>query len=295
MSAASRSISLVLTVYNKSDVLDATLDSFVQDDPEHIREYIFVDDASTDNSIALIQERTKDWPKIKIIHNTENEGPARRLNQGASKARGTYLFLMDMGDILLPDALEKMVLSLQKENGDLFYGGWNRSLKALPKVIHSLSPFVSETPYQDVLAHGCTKMSVLCTRALFEKAGGADPRLFVQDQSLALRLGFYAKKLLISKTIVIYAPPSKHMLSRNLAQQHHDGFHAFKNALEDFRSEERVLYAKMVSVVWKKKRGTPFGWPFFLFYALVKWCHPKPFAIPWLAHCVATDTSSKSL
>ena len=287
MPSVSPDISLVLTVYNKSDVLDATLESLEQDDPEHVREYIFVDDVSTDESVSLIEEKTATWSRVKIIRNTVNAGPARRLNQGVEEASGTYLFLMDMGDILTPGAPETMRTSLQQEDGDLFYGGWSRSSEKRPQRIHTLDLFVSERPYRDVLAHGCTKMSVLCTRSLFEKAGGADPRLFVQDQSLALRLGFYAKKLLISQTLVIYAPPSEDMLSNNLARQHCDGFHAFKNALEDFGSEERTLYAKMVSVVWKKKRRSPWGWPFFFFYVFVKCVRPKPFALSWLARCVA--------
>ena len=177
-----------------------------------------------------------------------------------------------------------MHAALLSHDADLLYGNWRRvqDVPILDTVSPRASRVVSDNPFRDILRFGCVGMAVMAKRDLFKRAGGADDRLFVQDQSLALRLGFHAKRLVRLETTVVYARACDYSLSRNLALQHHDGFYAFKYALQEFSREERRLYAKMVSVLWKAKRSHIFWWPFFLFYGLVKWLRPKPFGVAWL-------------
>ena len=93
-------ISYILTVYNKENYLKNTLASLRSQSGNFEKEFIFVDDCSTDNSVELIKQETKGWNNVKIIRNGENKGPSIRLNQGVQYATGKYLYLLDSDDII---------------------------------------------------------------------------------------------------------------------------------------------------------------------------------------------------
>ena len=81
-------ISYVVSVYNKSSMLPRVLDSLSAQEGNFSIEYIFVDDASTDESLKILFARTAGWPNVTILENADNAGPSVRVNQGARHAGG---------------------------------------------------------------------------------------------------------------------------------------------------------------------------------------------------------------
>jgi glycosyltransferase involved in cell wall biosynthesis len=277
-------ISYVLTVFNKADALPATLASLKKAHGGHVCEYIFVDDASKDDSVNVLRRLTQDWANVRIVINEHNAGPSKRLNQGAALAHGDVLMLLDGDDVVRTGAVAYMYDILKTKGCDFVYGRFRR-VTQIPDDLTFVSqkpPYISEHPFKDVLRLNCIGMAVMTTRALFQKSGGCDARLFIQDQSLALRLGFYGKRMAYLNDVVVYAPTPLYSLSRDLTRQHHDGFLAFWYAFREFKQEERLLYAKMVSVIWKAKRSKIWWWPFIIVYGFVKWLCPRPFGVGWL-------------
>lgn len=264
--------------------MPATLASLRGAHGERACEYIFVDDASTDESVSVLRKVTRDWANVRIVTNDHNAGPSKRLNQGTALARGDVLMLLDGDDVVRTGAVAYMYDILKTKGCDFVYGRFRR-VAQIPDDLTFVSqktPYISEHPFKDVLRLNCIGMAVMTTRALFQKSGGCDARLFIQDQSLALRLGFYGKRMAYLNDVVVYAPMPLYSLSRDLTRQHHDGFLAFWYAFREFKQEERLLYAKMVSVIWKAKRSKIWWWPFILIYGLVKWFRPRPFGVGWL-------------
>ena len=254
-------------------------------------EFVFVDDASTDGSIPLIQKLTAGWPDVHIILNKENKGPAIRLNQGCKIATGRFLFLMDSDDLLAPKALKAMFDAMHKEQADFFYGGWKR-LK--PNVTFECPPLknfvytIASPPLLRLLQNNYAGMAMMVDRQLFLKAGGADERLFIQDLSVALRLSLHANKLFLGKNTLVWAPTTPNQLSPNRTQRGP----AFQYMLElldqigGYALEKKWLFRRLVSVVWKARRSKILWWPFFLFYAFVKYVRPRPFGVAFLARCL---------
>src|SRR3546814_20810470 len=76
-------------------------------------------------------------------------------------------------------------------------------------------------------------MSWLVETALFRAAGGCDPLLFIQDESLSLRLAARARRMIDLRATTGYAPAAATRLSTNKVQQHHDRFFAAYNMLRD--------------------------------------------------------------
>src|SRR3546814_15638891 len=85
-------------------------------------EYIFVDDASTDGSVALLQGLAAQLPGMTVMTNDRNAGPAIRLNQGAAAACGRYLCLVDADELIAPDAVAVMRTLLDLAGAQLAHG-----------------------------------------------------------------------------------------------------------------------------------------------------------------------------
>lgn len=113
-------ISIVLPVYNGEKFLSESIDSILSQTYRDI-ELIIVNDCSTDNSLKIIEEYMKKDPRIKLINNTINQKLPKSLNIGFSICKGDYYTWTSDDNIMLPNALEKMLFTLKNKNADLVF------------------------------------------------------------------------------------------------------------------------------------------------------------------------------
>ena len=69
-------ISFICPVFNKEKYLPKVLESIKNQVGDFKKEYIFINDGSTDNSLELLKEVTKKWKNTTIINQT-NKGPSQ--------------------------------------------------------------------------------------------------------------------------------------------------------------------------------------------------------------------------
>jgi len=261
-------ISVVVPTFNKSEGLRWFLSSLTAQTGGATTEYVFVDDCSTDATLEVLRRETAAWPNVLIVENAENKGPSVRLNQGAARARGRYLCLVDPDEVLAPDALAVMKGLLERHGADAVHGKWRRSGRPAAETVAApigTAPdhAVSETPLDTALGRGFVRMTWLVTRELFARAGGCDERIFVQDESLRLRLCFNARRLVDLREVITYVPSGGEHVSGNPDQLNHDRFFAFYNFLRDAGGltgrQRRRLRRACVSAAWKSARTKPFS------------------------------------
>jgi len=101
-------ISLIVTTYNQSEMLNAVLSSLSQQTVKNF-EVIVIDDCSTDNTLKLIKQF-----HIRTFKLEKNCGQADARNIGASKAKADILVFLDSDIILKNDALEKIAEHIEK-------------------------------------------------------------------------------------------------------------------------------------------------------------------------------------
>ena len=94
-------ISVIVPVYNTEKYLPATL-KFIAEQTFSDMEIIFVNDCSTDNSLALLQEYASNDKRVKILNNEKNSGAAISRNKGIEAAQGEYLLFLDADDLFEP-------------------------------------------------------------------------------------------------------------------------------------------------------------------------------------------------
>lgn len=99
-------VSIIVPVYNTEKFLKECLDSLLAQTYPNF-EIVIVNDASPDNSEAIIQEYLKRYPeKIQYIKKAKNEGLAAARNTGIKAAKGQYIAFCDSDDVWLPEKLE---------------------------------------------------------------------------------------------------------------------------------------------------------------------------------------------
>lgn len=99
------SISIIVPLYNKREIIRQTIDS-VLNNTFHDFEIIVVDDGSTDGSRDIV-EKIND-SRIKLI-SQPNAGQSAARNTGALHAIGEWLLYLDADDFLLPDSLDNLI------------------------------------------------------------------------------------------------------------------------------------------------------------------------------------------
>jgi GT2 family glycosyltransferase len=97
-------VSVILVTWNSAQYLRRCLDGLRQQTHRAI-ELIAIDNASSDDSLALVQADT-------LIRNDTNRGFSAAVNQGIAVARGEYVLLLNPDCFLEPDYVSRLVAAL---------------------------------------------------------------------------------------------------------------------------------------------------------------------------------------
>ena len=88
-------VSVIIPIYNVECFITRCATSLLEQTLQEV-EFIFVDDATPDNSIHLLQEVLERYPKrkeqVKLIRHVINQGLPAARNIGLAVASGEYIF-----------------------------------------------------------------------------------------------------------------------------------------------------------------------------------------------------------
>ena len=113
-------VSVIVPVYNVERYIRECVSSLLGQTLEEI-ELIFVDDASPDGSVRIIQEMTVGCDHVKIIREPENIGVGASRNHGLAAARGEYLKIIDSDDFLDANALKDLYVEASRSDADIVF------------------------------------------------------------------------------------------------------------------------------------------------------------------------------
>ena len=112
-------VSIIVPVYNVKKYISVCAKSLLEQTYRNI-EYIFVNDASTDNSLSELEAVVNKYPNrnIRIINNTKNLGSSASRNIGIDNCNGEFISFCDSDDWVEPDMIESMVMAINN-NADV--------------------------------------------------------------------------------------------------------------------------------------------------------------------------------
>jgi glycosyltransferase involved in cell wall biosynthesis len=97
-------ISIVMATYNGEKYLREQVDSLLAQSYPTL-EFIFVDDDSSDSSLAILQEYALQDERIRLVTNPANQGLLATFETGIRAAKGEMIALSDQDDVWMPEKI----------------------------------------------------------------------------------------------------------------------------------------------------------------------------------------------
>lgn len=152
-------ISVVMPVYNVAPYVERCLLSVMQQ-TRPAEECLIIDDASTDNSVALCERLIANYDgptRFTILHHDHNRGLSAARNTGTDAATGTYIYYVDSDDEMTTDCLEKLAAPVERDDSiEMVMGHFKSDYSAMNGWRHRLkrmlgtpqSRFMQDTPLE---------------------------------------------------------------------------------------------------------------------------------------------------
>ena len=117
-------VSVIMPCYNMEKYISEAIMSVRQQTYPHW-ELLIVDDASTDNKVAVIESHSKQDDRIRYIVKDKHSGIADSRNQCLQQAQGRYLAFLDADDIWHPDKLETQLRFMTEKQVGFSYSSYD--------------------------------------------------------------------------------------------------------------------------------------------------------------------------
>ena len=189
-------ISVILPVYNGEKFLARAIESILSQTLKKI-ELIIINDASDDNTEFPIEQFSILDNRIRVYENHSNIGLPLSLNRGYQLSRGKFITWTSHDNILMPNALEKMLDELIKTKSDFVYADC--------MVINDKGEeigFLKTKPIENILFSNVVHACFLYRRELVEKVGEYNKDLkLIEDWDYWLRCAQKCKMTHINQTL----------------------------------------------------------------------------------------------
>lgn len=179
-------VSIVLPCYNGADFLAQSIDSVVGQTYADW-ELILVNDCSTDNSLAIMQDYAARDTRIRIINNEHNLKLPGALNRGFHEAHGEYLTWTSHDNRMAPTMLEEFVnyLDTNSDKGlvTACYAAFSLTTGEQLYEVHHPDPQLHLPLYN------CVCYAFMYRREVLDTVGDYDTTLFlVEDYDYWVRI-----------------------------------------------------------------------------------------------------------
>lgn len=247
----SAEISVVIPVFNQARFVADAVTSALNQTLSPL-EVIVVDDGSTDETAAVLQQFAAD-PRVKLIRQ-ENRGVSAARNAGAAVACGKYLAFLDADDIWLPAKLERQrerftldpKLTLVHCGMAVIDGAKHPLREQMDGKEGSIAPELLFFEGPVILGGGS---GLMVPAAVFHELGGFDERMSTSaDWDLFYRLANRGPVGFVPEILLQYRVHGSNMHG-NISAMRHDmllGYEkAFTGADRELRRRRRYAYHRL--------------------------------------------------
>jgi glycosyltransferase involved in cell wall biosynthesis len=194
-------VTVVIPTYNRAHLLDQTVESILGQEDVSVT-LVIVNDASTDDTAAMLSSR---YPDVTVIHHIETTEQGKARNDGARLARTPWIAFCDDDDLWAPTKLRRQLDAANSQGAD-----WCTSSAILVNQV--LEPiggqrlgdsadFARRITRENIVPGGGS--GVLIRTALFEHVGGfREDARYVEDWELWIRLSRHGTWACVDELLV---------------------------------------------------------------------------------------------
>lgn len=251
------SVTIIVPVFNVEKYISRCAESLFTQGFEAI-EYIFVNDASTDNSFELLKIKANQYPQRKnqiiILQNATNIGVSATRNKGISNAKGDYILMIDADDYIEPDMVEELFNAAVSTNAEMVVSDINIEFESKTVLfqnnisenkVENIKGLLTETTISPSL---CSK---LIKRSLFSNAECTynEELIYNEDKYLLLNFLYLTNKITyIQKAFYHYIQYNPVSTTKKITEKHFENILLFWKLTESFLSEKGFL-SELSSIV----------------------------------------------
>ena len=230
-------VSYIVTVYNKALYLPFVVRGLAAQEGDFEKEFIFVNDGSTDNSVKILGQLKETLPgRVEIIEQ-RNSGPSVATNKGFEASTGDLIKFVDGDDVLMPWAT-KLLSEILRKGGHAYAFGIDpipidfdadvvrnidHIIARARRGIEDLEPQVWPYPLDFVIRRAHMNPTAwIATRDTVTKTGGCADHIFIQDYILELGLAAQGSAGIWPGPIFVYPRSDPNRNTANKAQILHD-------------------------------------------------------------------------
>lgn len=112
----SKCVSVIIPSYNRAHLLEKTIPSYLQED---VGEVIIVDDASTDNTFAVVKKLQSKYQQIKYVKMPVNSKQTIAKNEGIKHAKYSYIYFGDDDSFITNNTIKILLDCLIEMKADV--------------------------------------------------------------------------------------------------------------------------------------------------------------------------------
>ena len=154
-------VSVIMPCYNMAPFVSDSIKSVIAQTYPHW-ELLIVDDASTDETVNIIESFAQTDSRIKLAIKKQNSGISDTRNQCIQMAKGLFLAFLDADDIWHPEKLEKQLSFMIEKNVGFTYSTYDwidEDGKVLNKFINTIGNLDYKTYLRNTII-GCSTVMV---------------------------------------------------------------------------------------------------------------------------------------
>lgn len=220
-------VSVITPIYKVEAFIERCATTLMEQTLSEV-EYIFVDDATPDHSIQMLEEVVARYPERKgqvhIVHHDINKGLPAARNTGLALATGEYIFHCDSDDYVKPTMLEELYNTAVAQNADIVWCDWYLTFAENERYMKQPSFDTSIDALKGMLCGGM-KYNVwnkLVRRSLYTDNGIEFPTGYGMGEDMTMLLLFaHAKKVAyIPQAYYHYIKTNTNAFSQTYSEQH---------------------------------------------------------------------------
>lgn len=240
-------VSVIIPVYNAERYFEKCLRSLFEQTLSDI-EYIFINDSTPDNSMALLDKVLSEYPErknqVRIVINDTNLGSGATRNIGMRLATGDYVIHCDSDDWCEPDMYEQMYRMAIREEADIVC--CNICMEYAGYCVRNTYPYTVETPRELLALHLSVLYSSLCNKLIRRRLYVENKVYFFDSINMWEDLGLMTRLRYLSKKTVV--------IQKELYHYNKQNDHSIVSVLKISKVEDQMRCALLLEQFFKDKK-----------------------------------------
>lgn len=229
-------ISVVMSAYNSEKYISDSISSILNQTYDHW-ELIIINDASSDNTLKIINQFSEKDSRIKVIDNKKNLGLTISLNIGINNSNGEFIARLDSDDLAEPSRLEKELDYLQSDPDIGLVGSAAHLINSLGNRIGSMNVMSQQYFVNRFLINlnPFIHSSIMIRKKALDDVGSYREKFrYSQDYDLILRLNDKYKLSNIALPLIRWR-----VSESSVTMQHHTLQRIYADIAREFAIERR--------------------------------------------------------